>query len=207
MAAHFIRRANITLVNERRIARDGKGRIYQERWALVPKNGDSKSTMTAIQIADPLRHLLYTCRMDMQRVCDETAYTEPVSASPDAHRTHSETLPNGFLNQEDLGDGSFEGVDTIGTRVTRVFNPGAFGNDNQVTVEREFWYSQQLGINLLSKVDDPRFGRQSFTVSNLSLGEPDPKVFELPQGFRVMDHRSTPIRASARDPSGSEELQ
>ena len=45
--------------------------------------------------------------------------------------THSETLPDGFLNQEDLGDGSLEGVDTIGTRVTRIFNPGAFGNDNQ----------------------------------------------------------------------------
>src|ERR1700756_1236885 len=31
--------ATITLVNERHIARDRNGRVYQERWYLVPKNG------------------------------------------------------------------------------------------------------------------------------------------------------------------------
>jgi len=31
----------ITSVNQRSIARDSKGRIYQERWLLVPKNGRS----------------------------------------------------------------------------------------------------------------------------------------------------------------------
>src|SRR5271165_4821312 len=31
--------ATITLVNERHIARDRMGRIYQERWYLVPKSG------------------------------------------------------------------------------------------------------------------------------------------------------------------------
>jgi hypothetical protein len=33
----------ITFVNKRRIARDAKGRIYQERWALVPKDGKAES--------------------------------------------------------------------------------------------------------------------------------------------------------------------
>ena len=36
----------ITLVNKRRIARDSDGRIYQERWFLVPKNGNIESEMT-----------------------------------------------------------------------------------------------------------------------------------------------------------------
>lgn len=33
----------ITMVNQRRIARDSEGRIYQERRFLVPKNGKQES--------------------------------------------------------------------------------------------------------------------------------------------------------------------
>lgn len=44
--------ATITLVNERHIARDRNGRVYQERWYLVPKNGKVKSEMNWIQIAE-----------------------------------------------------------------------------------------------------------------------------------------------------------
>ena len=52
----------ITLVNKRRIARDSAGRIYQERWALVPKNDPRvKSMMTLIQIKDPKEGTLYNC--------------------------------------------------------------------------------------------------------------------------------------------------
>src|SRR5882724_5996642 len=49
----------ITLVNKRRIARDADGRIYQERWLLVPKADATSSQMTAIQISDPTAHTLY----------------------------------------------------------------------------------------------------------------------------------------------------
>ncbi len=37
-----------TLVNERQIARDSAGRVYQERWLLVPKNGKVESTINRI---------------------------------------------------------------------------------------------------------------------------------------------------------------
>jgi hypothetical protein len=193
----------VTLVNERRIARDSKGRIYQERWALVPKNGNNKSQMTAIQIADPIRRMLYTCWMDGQDTCNVTNYTAPESANGELRRTRTDALPDGSLSQQDLGSGSMEGVDTIGTKITRVFNPGVFGNDNSVTVEREFWYSPQLGINLLSKISDPRFGTQTFTVTNLSLGEPDAALFELPKGFRAVDRRSSAGRPNRQPAPGN----
>jgi hypothetical protein len=51
----------ITSVNKRRIARDAAGRVYQERWFLVPKNGNVESQMTTVQIADPSAHTLYNC--------------------------------------------------------------------------------------------------------------------------------------------------
>lgn len=38
---------------------------------------------------------------------------------------------------------------------------------------REYWYSPELGINLLSTRSDPRIGKQIFRASDLVLSEPD----------------------------------
>ena len=55
---------------------------------------------------------------------------------------------------------------------------------------REFWYAAQLGLNLISIVDDPQSGKQVFTVKDLSTSEPDIGYFEVPEGYKVVDHRS-----------------
>lgn len=59
-------------------------------------------------------------------------------------------------------------------------------------MRREFWYSPRLGVNLISKRQDPRFGSQNFEVADISLGEPDAKFFEVPSGFKVLDLRKPP---------------
>jgi hypothetical protein len=181
----------ISLVNERRIARDRQGRIYQERWFLVPKYGKVKSQMSAIQIADSRQHKLLTCMMDRRHICDVTPYTDSASAVREERRTTTVALPHGdgFTTREDLGNNSMEGLDVVGTKISTTINPGVIGNDNAFTIEREFWYSPQLGINLLSRVKDPRFGIQTFTITNLSLTEPDPQLFTVPKGFQVVDVR------------------
>ena len=61
--------ATMTFVNERHIARDGQGRIYEERWLLVPKNSNVKSWMNWIQIADPKQRTLYNCS-PQKHICD-----------------------------------------------------------------------------------------------------------------------------------------
>jgi hypothetical protein len=182
----------ITLINQRRIARDSKGRVYQERWLLVPKAGKAESQMTTIQIADPNAHTLYNCFiLDGDHECVLSSYTGSTSV------VYKETGPPtgdladgiGTAIHEDLGKQFIGGVETVGTRDSTNYNPGVFGNDRKVTVEREFWYSPQLGVNLLSIRADPRFGRQTFTATNLILAEPDAKLFELPEGYKVVDRR------------------
>src|SRR5215472_15192979 len=70
----FVDGGSITLVNQRRIARDSKGRFYQERWALVPKNGKVESKTNVIQIADPNTHTLYNCFFDGTHLCRLLSY-------------------------------------------------------------------------------------------------------------------------------------
>jgi hypothetical protein len=97
----------------------------------------------------------------------------------------------GSTIHEDLGKQLVAGVEATGTRDSVIYNPNVFGNDRKVTIEREFWYSPKLGINLISKRSDPRIGTQTFTATNLILSDPDPKLFELPEGFKVIDRRQS----------------
>jgi hypothetical protein len=185
---------SITTVNQRKIARDKEGRIYMERWFLVPKDGKVKSEMTTIQIADPGKHTLYNCFMrDPKKQCVLVTYTPSPDAVYNFQGQPTGPLANGEGEaiHEDLGAQFVAGVETKGTRDTVIYNAGLFGNDRKMAIEREFWYSPKLGFNLLSKRSDPRIGTQTFTVTNLILSEPDATLFELPEGFTVVDRRET----------------
>jgi hypothetical protein len=98
------------------------------------------------------------------------------------------------VTREDLGKSNVSGVDVIGTRETRLIAEGVIGNDRPLTVTKEFWYSQQLGLNMMVKRMDPRVGTQVFTVTEVGLAEPDPKYFELPAGYTVKDMRGIAVQ-------------
>jgi hypothetical protein len=97
---------------------------------------------------------------------------------------------NGFRTHEDLGVSTTAGIDTQGYRESTTINPGVMGNDKPMVSMREFWYSPQLGINLYSIVDEPSSGKQVFTVKDLSTSEPELSLFEVPEGYKVVDHRT-----------------
>ena len=200
----------ITSVNQRRIARDSKGRVYQERWFLVPKNGKVDSEMTTIQLTDPNAHTLYNCFMlEKPRQCVLTYFSPTTTAVYRQATVKTGELPNdkGSALHEELGKQIISGLETVGTRDSVIYNPWVFGNDRKTTALWEYWYSPDLGINLLSIVSDPRFGKQIFTVTDVMLGEPDSKLFELPEGFQVVDRRPpTPPKANT-DPRPREVVE
>lgn len=183
-----------TWVNQRRVARDSHGRIYEERWYLVPKDGDLKSRMNVIQIADPATHTLYNCfTLQEPHRCNLLPFTESSTATYKPEISRPGPLPDGkgYSTHEDLGQQTHAGIETTGTRDTTVFNVGVSGNDRPYSVTREFWLAPGLGINLLSQLSGPRIGKQIFTLSDVSLSEPDPALFELPEGFEVVDRRKS----------------
>ena len=184
----------MTVENNRRISRDSSGRIYQERWILVPKNGKFKSQMNAIQISNPIEHTAYTCMMDDKKICRLVTYTPSASGVYDLQSIQGPPPGpladhSGYSTRVDLGHQTFVGVDTVGTRETVTVKPGTFGNDQEVTMSREYWYTSELAVNLVSKRSDPRFGTQEFRVTELNRAEPDGALFELPEGFTVVDQR------------------
>jgi len=186
--------ATMTFVNERHIARDAQGRIYQERWLLVPKSGNVKSTMNWIQLTDPKQRTLYNCS-PARHICELLVYDPATDLSAASLRKGSSgPLPhgNGNVAWEDLGSRSIAGIETLGMRETTTINAGTMGNDQPLTSMSEYWHSEQLGINLLSIRTSPFFGKQTFTITEITAADPDPQLFELPAGFTVNDERKVP---------------
>lgn len=194
-----------TIVNKRKIARDSSGRVYQERWLLVPKFGSARrSQMNAIQIYDPHAHLIYTCFTLVEpHVCNMNNYYGSADAIYKPASVRSGPLPNdiGIAYHEDLGTKFVADQITSGARDTITYNAGVLGNDRSMTVIDEHWYSDDLAVNLVSIRSDPRFGKQTFTVTKVNVAEPDPRLFDLPAGYSVVDRRPPPDASDAPAPN------
>lgn len=180
--------ATIMVKNHRMVARDSQGHVFEERRRFVPADSNAQSLLFQMDYVDPVRHTRTVC-LPASSTCDVHDFYEPVSTS---------TVPVGpiadgkhYLSREDLGKSETEGLETIGTRETITTNPGTVGNDREVTLTKEFWYSPKLGVNLLVKRMDPLQGTQVFTVSNVSLAEPDARLFVIPAKYKVTDDRAS----------------
>ena len=183
-----------TVHNYRLVVRDNQGRIYQERRTLVPEGSSQPSRIFRIEISSPVTHTKYFCNPSL-RECELRDYNVPVSEPV----VPVGEIANGtkYLSRSSLGSKTIEGVDTIGTRETITTKTGVIGNSGPVDYTKEFWYSPKLGLNLEVLRLDPLHGDQLFKVTNVSLAEPDSRLFVLPANCKVMDMRERPTQANA----------
>ena len=87
--------------------------------------------------------------------------------------------------KEDLGEQVVEGVMAKGTRTTTVIPAGAIGNEQPITVTSEEWFSPDLKVLVMTKHADPRSGETTYRLTDISRGEPDASLFDLPAGVTI----------------------
>jgi hypothetical protein len=87
---------------------------------------------------------------------------------------------------EELGSRDFDGVQAEGTRRVTIIPAGAIGNERPIETVYERWYSKDLQIVVMSKHSDPRFGEQTYRLTNIVRAEPDPSLFNVPTGYKVV---------------------
>lgn len=190
----------IRTVNHRLVARDKVGRIFQERRGLVPPSHETESPLTQTEISDPVAHQLYICR-PQEHVCQLEDFSAIEGATFNPHLAVPQFTGEG--NVEDLGTQNVGGLQTIGRRKTITIPEDTIGNDRPLTATQEYWYAEDLGVNLISKRQDPRFGTQTFELSDITVGDPDPKFFEIPPGTKVIDLRGTKDAVGAASSSSN----
>ena len=87
---------------------------------------------------------------------------------------------------EDLGDQSYEGISAHGTRTITTIPAGAIGNERPIEITYEKWFSNELQMVVYSKQSDPRTGEHTYRLTNINRSEPDPSLFKVPTGFKVV---------------------
>jgi hypothetical protein len=186
----------ITRVSTTKEARDSQGRTMHQTSPYEP-NGEPAMVNTSV--FDPVSR---TMTHWMSQSKQATVFHMPEPKSLPANLPAQNAVPAGGQSQnataarvarirnrqtEKLGGKTIAGVYTEGTRMTMTIPEGAEGNDRPISIVNETWRSPDLDMTVLSVNEDPRTGTRTAEVTDLDRAEPDPSVFQVPEGYTIKD--------------------
>ena len=168
------------------IARDGQGRIFNERRPLIPASETATPPIISIHVYDPQTRI--SIFIDPQsHVAWQSTLNRPPSAVPP--EVGSIPLAGSTLRQPVYQRRKIWA--RAGWRAWMFMEPATHrpsrrktNGGKEVTVVDEYWYSEDLRLNMLAIHKDPRTGEQTTTVTQLNRSEPDPAIFEIPSGLQ-----------------------
>ena len=88
---------------------------------------------------------------------------------------------------ETLGAQTIDGLEATGTRTTSTIAAGAIGNERPIKIVAERWYSPELQVVVSSSHHDPRFGDNTYRLTNIDRAEPDKALFEVPADYTIKE--------------------
>jgi hypothetical protein len=181
------------------VARDSQGRIRNERHEVLPSSSTRKPQLFLIHIYDPETRL-NTFLNPNTHIARQRTLPNPPSTEPPSNQELREpgALPhNPYLQVQDLGVDSMDGIEVHGYRKTTTIPAMASGIGRRAVVTDEYWYSEELHINMLTK-HDPRTGKLTVTVTQVNRDEPVVDLFAVPPDYKVVD--MTPPEAETQNP-------
>ena len=191
-----------------KVYRDGEGRTRRE---MLSDDGSVRS----VAISDPVAHVNYTLDPRTKAAFKSTVnivaptYTlttregvatatitaegQPMArgggggrggaVSGTLVRTPEAENPN--VRKEDLGTQNMEGVMATGTRTTTVIPAGEIGNDKEIRVVSEQWFSEELQVLVMTRHNDPRSGETIYRLRSILRAEPDQNLFTVPGDYTI----------------------
>jgi hypothetical protein len=174
----------------RSIARDSRGRIRNEYRTLLPVESAQTPQVLSVLIYDPQTRTSTTL-FPQQQIFRSGSVSRPPETVPPGLLGRG-TPANDFAKEEDLGIHDTGGVMAHGIREIQTIPADQSGTGKEIVITDEFWYSDDLRINVLIKHNDPRTGSLTMTVSQVNRNEPDPVLFVIPEGFKPPAPRPEP---------------
>jgi hypothetical protein len=172
-----------------RMARDSRGRIYNEGHQNVPLTSAEQSPLMIIHIYDPdtgmnvfLNPYNHVARQ--KQGAPHWPHIPPLNW---AQVNSTFTPPGEPVRLEDLGASQMLGVDVHGYRRSVTLTEKVSGTPQPVVVTDEYWYSEDLRLNMMIKHKDPRTGTLTVTVTKLDRLEPPAELFEVPTSYKLVD--------------------
>lgn len=91
--------------------------------------------------------------------------------------------------KEALGKQIVEGVECDGTRSITTIPAGEMNNELPINITTETWYSPELQVTVLRKFNDPRYGEDTYRLTNINRAEPAKELFEVPSDYTIKEGR------------------
>jgi len=168
----------------REIGRDSHGRIHNEHRKMVKGSSNKDAKLLHVHLYDPQTRISTEINPDTQTFWTRTMNHPPSTVPPQIRfegSAGSGVPANEFTKEEDLGIREIEGVPAHGVRETQTIPAGA--ESKEIPIVDEYWYSEDLRINLIVKHSDPRTGTITLSVTQITRTEPDAEFFEIPEGY------------------------
>ncbi len=178
------------------VARDGQGRVRREQQLtaigpILPQvDGRIITIMNPVEkvhiALDPARRIAIRSPLPaierFEKVVRADVPAGGVAPVLTAEAMVMKGIPND-VRTEPLGTSEIEGVQAQGTRTVATIPAGAIGNQAPIEVVSERWYSAELGVVVLSRRSDPRFGETTYRLQNIVRAEPPPDLFQVPADY------------------------
>ncbi len=207
-----VRRSTQTLADGTHVDHSDTSRFYRDNQGRTRSESD-----TMAMIYDPVGGFIYTLRLsDKSYTKTAIGNNSRVSIAVVGNRTSLSTsnatrsenggsssgqiapkkaerkaimgkIQNATTNEELPGQ-SINGVYCRGSRITEVIPTGTFGNDRDVKITSERWYSDDLQVLVKTSNSDPRFGVTTYELTGITQAPPDPGLFQPPADFQLREN-------------------
>lgn len=178
------------------IYRDSKGRMRTEQSVYGRRPDDVRPKLpndfTVVEIHDPVAGFEYILD-PVNHVAHRVAFKpgEPEEfTSAELRRPgapSSVTRPNGVtMTYEMLGPEAMFGAAAVGERTTTTI-PARAPGEHAVVATSETWLDAKTGVILLRKDDHPLGDGVTMTMLSYSNTEPAAALFQIPEGYKVVD--------------------
>ncbi|MGD0891260.1 MAG: hypothetical protein ABR923_06975 [Terracidiphilus sp.] len=178
---------------------DSSGRRYQKSQPEIMSNGDAQiPDLFFFNVFDPVSRTITNWSSNSKEAnvfhIPQPGKIQHTSASPQNQPVPVPAFKPAQRQTkvEDLGTNTINDLEARGTRTTTTYPVGSIGNDQPLVVTSEDWRSTELGITVLQINDDPRSGVQTMELTDIERGEPDPALFQVPEGYTVKDQNPNP---------------
>jgi hypothetical protein len=171
-----------------RIARDSRGHIRNEAHAFVPVGLDRESALISVHLYDPQTRL-NTFLNPQTHIARQRILSHEPAAVPPANwaQLDQRFRPSTNVELEDLGTQTMEGFYVHGYRRKNTYDARSTGTGRSIVVTDEYWYAEDIRLNLLEKHNDRRKGEFTTTVTNINRTEPTGELFVVPPSYKVVD--------------------
>jgi hypothetical protein len=166
-----------------RIARDSQGRTRMEDVVAPGQPRSAGFEFGSITITDPVAGTRIALNPD-----NRTMLTAPGGYQA-LRIVRSQAIPaivdpkEGNTRTENLAARNVNGVMARGSRTTTTIPAGGIGNNREIRIVTERWYSDDLQMLVKSTNNDPRFGETEYQLTGITTNEPNPSFFQAPAGY------------------------